>query len=103
MVFNDTTQALQQQMQSSSLLVTFESPPTLTTLEQLNGVTLVSALSNTRFKIHYQPEQNPTQMILEAAIAQQWQLTSLSPEQHSLEDVFMNIIQHETEQQGEQA
>ena len=103
LVFNDTTQALQQQMQSSSLLVTFQSPPTLTTLEQINGVMLVTALSNTRFKIHYQPEQNPTQMILEAAIAQQWQLTSLSPEQHSLEDVFMNIIQQETEQQGEQA
>ncbi|RKZ94885.1 MAG: ABC transporter, partial [Gammaproteobacteria bacterium] len=25
-----------------------------------------------------------------------WQLTELAPEQHSLEDVFMNIIQQES-------
>lgn len=103
LIFNDTTQALQQQMQSSSLLVTLESPPSVETLEQIQGVSFVSPLSDSRFKIQYQPNQNPTQALLETAIAQQWQLTSLSPEQHSLEDVFMNIIQQEDEQLGEQA
>jgi ABC-2 type transport system ATP-binding protein len=102
LVFNDTTQALQQKMHSSSLLITVESPPSIETLEQIEGVSIVTALSNNRFKIQYQPNHNPTQKLLQSAITHQWQLTSLSPEQHSLEDVFMNIIQQETEQQGEQ-
>lgn len=102
LVFNDTTEALQQQMQSSSLLATLESPPSIETLEQIHGVNTVTALSNTRFKIQYQPAHNPTQRFLQSAITHQWQLTELSPEQHSLEDVFMNIIQQETQQHGEQ-
>jgi len=101
LVFNDTTQALQQQMKSSSLLVTLESAPSLEILEQLHGVNIVTALSDSRFKIQYQPEHNPTQALLKSAITQQWQLTSLSPEQHSLEDVFMNIIRQEDEQKGD--
>lgn len=96
LVFDDTTDVLQQQMQSSSLLLTLESPPEIEKLNQIQGVTSVTALSNTRFKIRYQPQYNPTPIILESAVTQQWQLTALSPEQHSLEDVFMNIIQQES-------
>ena len=101
LVFNDTTQALQQQMKSSSLLVTLESAPSLEILEQLHGVNIVTALSDSRFKIQYQPDHTPTQALLKSAITQQWQLTSLSPEQHSLEDVFMNIIRQENDQKGD--
>jgi ABC-2 type transport system ATP-binding protein len=101
LVFNDTIEALQHQMQSSSLLVTLESPPRIETLEQIHGVNTVKALSNTRFKIEYHPDHNPTQRFLQSAITHRWQLTELSPEQHSLEDVFMNIIQQETQQHRE--
>ena len=96
LVFDDTTEMLQQQMQSSNLFLTLESPPAIEKISQIQGVTAVAALSNTRFKIRYQPQYNPTQIILESAVTQQWQLTALSPEQHSLEDVFMNIIQQES-------
>lgn len=95
LIFNDSSEALQHYIQSSTLLLTLQSPPTIQTLEQIQGIVDVTALSATEFKIHYQPEQNPTQSLLEQAVAQQWQLTSLAPEQHSLEDVFMNIIQQE--------
>jgi len=95
LVFNDSTEVLQQHMQSSSLILTLESPPTIERLNQIHGVTAVTALSNTRFNIQYQPQYNPTPSILESAVSEQWQLTALSPEQHSLEDVFMNIIQQE--------
>lgn len=96
LVFDNTTDMLQQKMQSSSLLLTLKSPPAIEILNQIQGVIAVTALSNTRFKIQYQPQYNPTPIILESAVTQQWQLTALSPEQHSLEDVFMNIIQQES-------
>ena len=102
LVFNDTTDALQQQMQSSHILLTLGSPPDIASLEQLSGVTSIDAISNTHFKIHYQPDHNPTQIILESTVSHGWQLTALTPGQHSLEDVFMNIIQQETVQIKEQ-
>jgi len=95
LVFNDTTEVLQQQMQSSSLLLTLNAPPTIDELQKIDGIIAVNALSDTRFKIQYQPEHNPTALILNAAVSKQWQLIAISPEQHSLEDVFMNLIQQD--------
>ena len=46
--------------------------------------------------LHYQPDNNPTEDLLKLAVAEHWQLTELTPQHHSLEDVFMNIIQQES-------
>ncbi len=102
LVFNDTTEALQQQMQSSSLLITLNAPPAIEALQKIEGVTAVTPHTDTRFKVQYQPDCNPTAAILEAAVSQQWQLNAISPEQHSLEDVFMNLIQQEPTPQNAQ-
>jgi ABC-2 type transport system ATP-binding protein len=96
LVFNDSIQALTDHMASSSLLINLNSPPTLNELSALDGVVSVDALSDNRFRITHSPNDNPTQELLQQAVLKQWQLTELYPEQHSLEDVFMNIIQEET-------
>jgi ABC-2 type transport system ATP-binding protein len=95
-VFSDTTAMLSQQMESSSLLVTLKAAPKHDELLKIGGIITIDDLSNNRFRIKYQPENNPSQALLEKAVSQQWQLMELTPEQHSLEDVFMNIIQQET-------
>mgnify|MGYP001824636213 FL=1 len=95
-VFSDTTAKLSQQMESSSLLVTLNAAPDLEELEQVGGILALDELSKNRFRIKFQPENNPSQALLEKAVSQQWQLMELTPEHHSLEDVFMNIIQQET-------
>lgn len=95
LIFSDTLQGLGQYMQASSLLITLNAPPTRVHLYSLDGVTSVETLSPTQFKLHYQPENNPTELLLDQATKQQWQLTALTPIQHSLEDAFMNIIQQE--------
>lgn len=96
LVFNDTISGLNQQRQASKLLCTLQSPPTVSELHQISGVTFVDSLTPTQFRLHYQPDINPTAELLNCAVTQQWQLTELMPEQHSLEDVFMNIIEQES-------
>jgi gliding motility-associated transport system ATP-binding protein len=96
LIFSDTISSLSQQMQASSLLLTLNSPPSIERLQQLSGVVSVEVLSSTRFRLHYQPDNNPTPDLLAYAVSEHWQLTELAPEQHSLEDVFMNIIQQES-------
>ncbi len=95
LIFSDTLSGLSQHMQASSLLVTLNAPPTRVQLYTLEGVTSIESLSPTQFKLHYHPEHNPTELLLEQAVSRQWQLMELTPIQHSLEDTFMNIIQQE--------
>ncbi len=95
LIFSDTLSGLGQHMQASSLLVTLKMPPTRVQLYTLEGVSSVETLSPTQFKLHYHPENNPTELLLEQAVSRRWQLMELTPIQHSLEDVFMNLIQQE--------
>ncbi len=99
LMFEGSTQSLQAQLSSSHLLVQFEAPPAIQTLTEIAGVITTTALSEGRFKLHYQPDHNPTQTILAQAVTHDWKLTMMTPEQHSLEEVFMNIIQQERPQQ----
>jgi len=95
LLFNDTIDNLSQQMQTFSLLVDLTSPPPPEQLKQLDGVLSVETINNTQFRLHYHPDNNPTENLLNQAVSQHWQLQQLTPEQHSLEDVFMKIIKNE--------
>lgn len=95
LTFSDTIASLGQQMQATSLMLNLNAPPELDRLQQLAGVISVETLSTTRFRLHCQPDQSPVDELLNQAVAEKWQLSELTPEQHSLEDVFMNIIQQE--------
>lgn len=95
LLFNDSIDKLSQQMQASALLVEFEQPMSLAILQQLTGIDKVEPLNEHRFRVHYLPESNPTQTLLKQSVENNWQLRMLMPEQHSLEDVFMKIIQNE--------
>ena len=95
LLFNDSIDKLGEQMQASTLLVEFAQAPTTTQLQQLDGIETVDQLSAQRYRLHYQPQQDPTQAVLSRAVTEGWQLTMLMPEQHTLEDVFMKVIQKE--------
>lgn len=96
LIFNDSISVLNNQRQASNLLCTLLTPPPLAALQNIAGVITVEILNPTQFRLHYQPDINPTAELLNRAVSEQWQLTELMPEQHSLEDVFMNIIQQES-------
>jgi len=95
LLFNDSIDKLGEQMQASTLLVEFEQPLAGEQLQQVDGIEAVEQLSQQRYRLHYHPQQNPTQTLLSRAVADHWQLTMLMPEQHTLEEVFMKIIQKE--------
>ena len=98
LILSDTIEGFGLQMQTSRLLLDLSFPPPIKVLQDIAGVLSVENITNTLFQIHYNPEHNPTNEIVKEASAQQWQLTQLTPQQHSLEDVFMKIIRDETRQ-----
>lgn len=95
-VFSGDVASLSEQRHSSSLIICLNQPPALTELQQLKGISSIDVLSKTLFRLHFQPESDPTEQLLSQAVEHNWQLTELRAEQHSLEDVFMNIIQQES-------
>ena len=95
LLFNDSIDRLSQQMHTSAILVEFEQPVSPTVLSNINGITAIDELAENRLRLHYQPELNPTENLLQQSVNHGWKLKMLMPEQHSLEDVFMKIIQNE--------
>jgi len=95
LILTDTIEGLSQHMHASSLLIELASPPDIEALNAITGVIKTDALQQNKFRLHYQPDIDPTEILVSQAVRNQWQLKQLTPEQHSLEDVFMKIIQTE--------
>ncbi|MEX1201297.1 MAG: ATP-binding cassette domain-containing protein [Methylophaga sp.] len=97
LVFSDTLQALQSQRQHAALKVAFRSPPTATAMANLPGIINVETISAQQFRLHFSPEQDPTDTLVQTAVTENWQLTQLTPEQDSLEQLFTQLVSNETE------
>lgn len=95
LLFNDSLQKLTEQMQSTAIVVGFSHSVDIGSLSAINGVNDVVKMDEQHFKLSYMPDHDPTQALLREAVEHNWPLTSLMPEQHSLEDVFMKIIREE--------
>lgn len=99
LVFSDTLQALQSQRQFAALKVAFRIPPSQHALAELPGVATIETLSEHQFRLHFSPDKDPTDALLQIAVAENWQLTQLTPEQDSLEQLFTQLVSQE--KQGE--
>ncbi len=97
LVFSDTLQALQSQRQHAALKVAFRSAPSVNTLANLAGITNVEMLTSQQFRLHFSPEQDPTDTLVQTAVTENWQLMQLSPEQDSLEQLFTQLVSNESE------
>lgn len=96
-VFSDSLPKLNAQRGLASLLVKFVAPPTEQALLAITGITQVDKLKENFFRCHYALQQNPTQLLLLEAIAQNWQLAQLTPENATLESVFMQLVKADPE------
>jgi len=98
LILSDSIDGFSQQMQASCLLLGLASPPAINVLQHIAGVVSIENITETLFQIHYRPDHDPTHDIVREAAAQKWQLIQLTPQPHSLEDVFMKIIRDESQQ-----
>jgi ABC-2 type transport system ATP-binding protein len=92
LVFSDTLEHLSNRMHVSSLLASFQKQPPLKTLEKIEGVAAIESLASGRMRIHFTPDNNPTDRLVRASVEKNWQLKELTPETRSLEHIFMELI-----------
>ena len=91
LVFADKIENLNQRMQASSLVLGLANSPTSQEIATIEKVEDVEELGNGRWRIHFQPEQSPAELLAESAVEKSWGLYELSPEQKSLEQIFVDI------------
>ncbi len=83
---------LEQQQPSTRLRIGLKTPPLLARLAQLPGVEQIEELGEGRFRLHHAAGLAPHQALVEQASAEHWGLWELTPEQASLEQIFIELI-----------
>ncbi|HEC72900.1 MAG TPA: ABC transporter ATP-binding protein [Methylophaga aminisulfidivorans] len=95
LLFIDTIETLHEYMQSSALLLRFDTEISVQQLNAIDHILQSERLADNTYRVTFAPQHDPTQAILSKSLVEQWQLTMLMPEKHSMEDVFMKILREE--------
>jgi len=97
LVLSDTVAGIEQHMRATSLLVALKHAPATAELESIPLVSTVTALGDGRFRLVYDPQSNPAEHIVQAAVEHHWGLYEIFPEKRSLEQIFVDITTSEKE------
>lgn len=100
LVFTDTIAGLSQRMESTSILVKFDTPPAAEVLKSLSGVDSVESRGDGRFRLRYRAEQDSVDELVRRAVNEGWRLRELTPERRTLEEIFVAITQAEDSQEA---
>jgi ABC-2 type transport system ATP-binding protein len=92
LVYHSSLKNLEQTHPVDCLLASFKKPPTAKELEELHQVESVELVDNHQFKIFFDPDDSPAETIVQASVANHWSLTELTPQQKTLEQIFVDII-----------
>lgn len=95
LVLNDSIDVLNQHMRAASVTVAFKKDADLVTLEQLPGVKSISQEKGGLLRVFHEPEQDPTQKIIQLASEKGWGLYEIRPGRVSLEEIFMQLTTDE--------
>jgi ABC-2 type transport system ATP-binding protein len=91
LVFNGSIDVLKRQRIGNKLLVGLRNPPNAEALLKVAGVTEAEVLPSGLVRIRFADDADPAESIVQAAVANQWGLYQIAPDQTSLEDVFVQL------------
>ena len=101
LIYSDTSEHMRQHENASGFIVVLHNPPSLATLEAINGISHVEPITSTKFRVLHNPQDNPKSALLSMAEQQGWELEQLTPLQATLEDVYVRITSQERDAETE--
>jgi len=90
LVFSDSIAGLEQQLQATSLVAAFHAIPDIDALTKVPGVSRAETLADNRVRIHF-TDTDPSEALVEQAVAGGWRLHALCPERRTLEQIFIEL------------
>ncbi len=92
LIYNASIEALNRGNECS-ILVALKRPPSTETLQQLEHISHVEQKDEQRFHLFFDTD-SPAEIIVQQSVANDWGLFELTPDQQSLEDLFIELTQH---------
>jgi len=92
LIYNASIEALNRGNESS-ICVALKHPPTIEVLQQLEHVSHVEQKDEQRFHLFFDIN-SPAETLVKKSVEQDWGLYELTPDQQSLEDLFIELTQH---------
>ncbi len=92
LIYNASIEALNRG-NGNSVAVALRRPPTTRTLQQLEHVSHVEQKDEQRFHLFFDTH-SPAELIVRQSVENDWGLFELTPDQQSLEDLFIELTQH---------
>ncbi len=91
LVFNGTIDVLKQQRHGNRLLLGMRNPPAKEELLGIEGVVSVEAARDQLLLVRHSEGFSPAEGIVQAAVRNNWGLYQISPDQTTLEEVFVQL------------
>lgn len=99
LIYNASIEMLNQG-RKCSLSISLKRPPAADTLQQIEHVSHVEQIDDQRFHLFFDTT-SPAEIIVRQSVDNDWGLYELRPDQQSLEDLFIELTQHQTDPQQE--
>lgn len=78
-----------------SVIIALKRPPAADTLQQVEHVSHVEQIDDQRFHLFFDTT-SPAEIIVQQSVDNDWGLYELRPDQQSLEDLFIELTQHQS-------
>ena len=101
LVLNESIEQMREKLQATTLLVALRVKPSMSELESIAGVQHAEVIDDGRVRIRFDAGDDPSDMIVEQAVANGWGLHELTPERMTLEQVFVDITSSDAHAQDE--
>src|ERR1700744_2247054 len=93
-VFADTMDAFNNYLEPHSVLLYMENQPEEEELLRQPGITKVDFLTGKQIRVYFNGDQEITEKIIAASVAQGWRLREISLDKSSLDEIFAQLSNH---------
>jgi len=94
LVFSDSMDAFNNYIAPQSMLLDFESPPTLEMLGSIKGVNRAEQLTSKSIRVFYDGSKSVSEAIIVTSVQKQWRLTQLTIERNSIDEIFKQLTKN---------
>lgn len=90
-VFSDSMEAFNNYTQKRTIIMQMEAPPDKTELMKVKGVTQAEFLTGKQVRIYFDGDQEVTERLIAASIANNWRLQEIGYDKGLLDDIFKQL------------
>jgi ABC-2 type transport system ATP-binding protein len=95
-VFADTMHAFNNYIEPDTLIIEMEAKPPVEALYEIDGVSKVEFITDTKIRIHFNSGPDITKSIIQTCVSKGWPLTEIYLEKSSLDGIFAQLSKKQT-------